>query len=291
MKFGWGWQAIAAPTSHFFLVLSNHQVKPPPDPHQMPLQRQPFLYELIPALAERGKSAAANITETLGFFKNRASEFFFGTTKTTEALDEARATELNGTEEKKIITNVYARLDYTFGLIGKQIDVQHGIDLGNTIAKADIVVGDKTILSNVPATTLLFLEKQVSIWKDLIENAPTLSNTVDWVPDTQNGKHFWRSRTPKKTTKSEKKPEVLVHFQPTQHQPGKSDLVHRDVVIATVSEVQFSGMMPSAERAALLTRLTELEIAIVAARQRANASTVPEFGISKPLFDYIFETT
>ena len=53
------------------------------------------------------------------------------------------------------------------------------------------------------------------------------------------------------------------------------------------TEVMRSGMLPQAEKTAILNRIDKLIKAIKKARQKANSTEIVEKTVAKELFDYI----
>ncbi len=60
-------------------------------------------------------------------------------------------------------------------------------DTGNQSARADVVVAGKTVLANVPVTTLLFLDKQVDDLETFVSKLPTPDPTDEWAHAPNSG--------------------------------------------------------------------------------------------------------
>src|SRR6059058_1966854 len=68
-------------------------------------------------------------------------------------------------------------------------DVTLTKEKANGAATADIKVGDKTVLSNVPVTYLLFLEKQLVDIHTFVSKLPTLDPSQSWTYDPATGQY------------------------------------------------------------------------------------------------------
>lgn len=251
-------------------------------------ERQTKLHEYLAASADRAAAATANITETVGVFKGKASDLFFGNVKIKTALDAARQAELDGREDKPIQSSVMQRLDYTLDLLTKSIDVQATIAATNQIAKASIVVDNKVLAADVPVSALLDLEKQVRAVMEMVKEAPTLPTGQDWELDPSKGDNVWKTKVPRVTTHTEKQPYSLVLLSPTDKHPGQAVEKSRDVVIAKTEETQWNSMMPSLQKAQILARLQELHIAVQQARQRANETIAVPISLGSIIKNTVF---
>jgi len=66
-------------------------------------------------------------------------------------------------------------------------DVTATKDWGNCEAKADVVVDGTVLLHQVPATYLLFLEKQLTDLHTVVKTIPLLDSSEDWHHDPATG--------------------------------------------------------------------------------------------------------
>jgi hypothetical protein len=255
----------------------------------MPTPRETKLHELIAALPDRQSAARTNVEETTAVFKHKGNDLFTGFLKVTNSLTEDRQAELDSREEKEVVTTVRNRLDYTFALIAKAIDLQLQVDTTNQHALADLVIRGQVIAENVPGITLLHIENAArKVWMDLIAGAPTLPTGVTWEVDTDKPKNVWRSKHPIERTRTEKQFYPLTLSPATDKHPAQVSKETKDVTIAKITETHWNGMIPSQEKADILARLQELMIAAQAARQRANEAVAKTPTIGEALVKYIF---
>lgn len=247
----------------------------------------PKLHELIAALPDRAAAAKANVDETVGAFSHKANDLFAGQLTVVTAIDDARKSELDIREEKEITTTVHNRLNYTFGLIAKALDVQYQVDLSNMVAKADLIVNGVTIAKDVPATTLLHIEKQTRAWMEMVKKAPTLATGINWVEDSSKGANVYKTATPVQRAKTETIPYGLILAPATEKFQAQVVKETKVNVIARIDETKWSGMIPSLAKAEILSRLQELSIAAQTARQRANEVAAVEEKLGEVLVKFI----
>lgn len=158
-------------------------------------------------------------------------------------------------------------------------------DWGNTETEADVVVDGVTIIEGAPVSYLLFLEKQLEDVKTFISKLPELAIDKDWEYDENRGCFV---TLPKETVKTKKITEFVKVFEPTEHHPGQSKEVSKDVVEGTWSLIEFSGGLPADTIKALLGRVAKLQKAVIKAREEANAIEVAQMEVADSVFNYIF---
>lgn len=163
-------------------------------------------------------------------------------------------------------------------------DITATKDLGNTVAKSDVVVDGETILHDVPVTTLIFLEKQLTDIRTVISHAPVLDPGESWSRDTETG--LWKT-APVETIRTRKVTEPVVVIQPTEKHPGQWTDRSKDIKAGTWSRTKLSGALPSTRKDQLLDRVHRLIEAVKTAREEANSTEVEFTEIAKPVFDWI----
>lgn len=146
-------------------------------------------------------------------------------------------------------------------------------DATNCNAKADVVVDGETIVSNVPATHLLWIEKKLASIVDAISKAPTLSQDVVWTKD--DGQGLYRSDAIE-TVKTKKIEEHKVVIQPTKEHPGQFVKVTEDVAVGTWKTIHLSGAITEDRKKQLLSRVEKFQQAVKVAREEANQTPVVE---------------
>jgi len=146
-------------------------------------------------------------------------------------------------------------------------------DATNCNAKADVVVDGETIVQNVPATHLLWVEKKLASIADAVSKAPVLSQDVVWARD--EGQGVYRSEAVE-TVKTKKIEEHKVVIQPTKEHPGQFVKVTEDVAIGTWKTIHLSGAITEDRKKQLLARVEKFQQAVKVAREEANQSPVVE---------------
>lgn len=168
----------------------------------------------------------------------------------------------------------------------RQADVVATKDVTNTRARADVIVDGNVILSNVPVTTLLYLEKMLGNVGEMIKKLPVLDPEVDWGngPDAATG--LWKS-SPEQTVRTKKVPKAFVKAPATDKHPAQVDTFTEDVIVGTWEKTLFSGAFPASTKLDLLRRAQTLQASVKMAREYANQAEVTETKIGGPIFDYL----
>lgn len=160
-------------------------------------------------------------------------------------------------------------------------------DDANQQAVSDVVVDGKTILSAVPVTFLLFLEKELVGLHTLVKSLPILDPSEDWTWDEKQGVYV---NQPTTTTRSKKVPKVLEKAPATDKHPAQVDVYTEDVTIGTWKTIKFSGAMPATDVAKLVARVEKLQRAVKFARESANSLDVgPTATYGDGIAAYLFE--
>lgn len=194
-------------------------------------------------------------------------------------------------EQSDIQTTVTHELEWITGISIKTIDTSHQIDVANTVAKADIVTEDgDAIATDVPATSLLQLEKQLKEVQALVTAIPTLDPAKGFVADEASGKGIYRARDVNKS-RTRKDQKVITLAPATDKHPAQAQLVPVDVVTGTIREQEWSALLTPALKSNLLERCEVLVRAVKKARARANEVEVDVVGhkIGKALLGYVFK--
>jgi len=163
-------------------------------------------------------------------------------------------------------------------------DIVAAKDHANCIAKADVVVNGETLLENVPATHLLFLEKQLSDMQAAIDSLPVLDPAYDWTLDPSSSLH---KSEPTQTTKTKKVEEPLVLYPATPEHPAQTQVKTVDRVVGTWKTTRQSGAVTASRKKVLSKRVRELVKAVKYAREEANEAEAPEKRVGERLFNYL----
>jgi hypothetical protein len=164
-------------------------------------------------------------------------------------------------------------------------DVTLSKEKANAKATANVVVGNTTILSDVPVTYLLFLEKQLTDVHTFVKGLPTLDSAEEWEFDANTGTYVTEVT---KTVKTKKIPKNWVKAEATDKHPAQVEIFHEDVIVGTWSTRKSSGALPATRVNELLSRVEALQTAVKFAREEANNTEITEAKAGKAVFDYLF---
>lgn len=243
------------------------------------------LHQLLAVLPEKNKAATASLHENLKTFSDKA-HIFNGQSKTVKAFNDSRAQEFNTQEQTHVADTVKNRLEFTFGIIAASIDLEATVDLANTKAKAKVEL-EGLDLPELPAVTLLQIEKQCAEWKKLILAAPTLPLGINWVPVPDLGANIVQAEQVDRTMKTERKTVPVVLYDATDKHPAQVKEAVKDENVAVIEVTKYSGLMSAREKADLLIRLNKLHEAVVKARCAANEQEVAQVTIGEKLTNFL----
>lgn len=156
-------------------------------------------------------------------------------------------------------------------------------DAGNQTATADVVVDGNVLLPQVPVTTLLFLEKQLTDLYALVSKLPVLDAAETW---TKNNNGEWAT-APTLTSKSKKVPRTLVKAQATDKHPAQVEVFTEDTVVGHWSTIKLSGALAAPDRDFLTEKIRTLQTAVKTAREQANMTEVTDRKIGQVIFDWL----
>lgn len=160
-------------------------------------------------------------------------------------------------------------------------------DWTNCVAAGHIMIDGQMLVSAVPVSYLLFLEKQLNDLRTLVSSMPTLDIAEDWTKDPDSGLY---KTLPTSTHRTKKIEEPLVLVQPTKEHPAQVKVMTRDVITGYWDTVKHSGAMPRTDKDALLERIEKLAIAVKEAREGANMEDeepVPK--VANAIFGYLYD--
>lgn len=193
-------------------------------------------------------------------------------------------------QQSDLQSTVPQELSWIADLWSKPLDVSYQVAEANMKARADVVMEDGTmLLTNVPATALLELEKRAGEIQDLLMGVPTLDPAKGFTADTTRGANIFKARDISKT-RTKKDIKVITLAPATEQHPAQAQMVNVDVATGSVLEQEWSGLITPARKAELLERIEAVRRAIKQARQRANdvemaKTDLPTCG--KAIFDYV----
>ena len=225
----------------------------------------------------------AFLSETYKTFQKPA--LFNGVVRTYQKRDEAG--EDLPAEQTKVVASADDMLKEIIQNMVEAFDVTAAKDWGNQVAKADLVVDGLVLLRDVPATFLLYLDKQLKDLKAELTKMPELDPGTVWSYDQTTG--LYKSE-PQTTTRTKKVTEPIVLYHATPEHPAQTQLISRDVLAGTWTVINYSGAVPKALKRIWMDRLNRLTDAVKIAREAANEAEAKIEPVSRPIFDYLFGT-
>lgn len=187
-------------------------------------------------------------------------------------------------ERKNVQYTVFAALAEFQNVISDLWDATATQDWANTHARADIRVGDKVIVPDVPVTYLMFLEKQLQDLHTFVSHLPTLDPAEKWSWDDTS--EVYRSES-YGTVKTKKALKNHVKAEATDKHPAQVEVFTEDVRIGEWTVTKFNGSIPASEKTRMLERIRQLQEGVKFAREEANSIEVETKKIAKGLFDFV----
>nr|CAA9285384.1 FIG01134179: hypothetical protein [uncultured Armatimonadetes bacterium] len=170
-------------------------------------------------------------------------------------------------------------------VLTRLFDVTATKDWANCKARADVMVDGNVLLKDVPATYLLFLEKQIVDLHTFVKKLPVLDAAETWEYDASAD--TWATE-PVQTVKTKKVPRNHVKAEATDKHPAQVEVYHEDVVVGFWRTVKFSGALPAKRVNELLERVEKLQQAVKFAREEANSMEAEDQKIGGKVFHYLF---
>lgn len=247
----------------------------------------PKLHEVL-AVESGLQTAAKKINEETVRTFGKKDEHFVETTREVKHFSEEDQ-KLDTSETKAMVTTVFDKLIYNAGPNIRAYDAYLQKEATNQKAHADVVIGEKTLLTAVPATVLLGLETKLTELRVVYEAIPTLQPGPTWQSDSaaRGAGGVYRAAEPDVTFRTRKTVRPIIMAPATEHHPAQVQAVQEDLPIARITTSHKSGMITSAQKSDLLERIDQMLRAVKRARQRANATEVEKRQMGKVLFDFI----
>jgi hypothetical protein len=195
------------------------------------------------------------------------------------------SSEMFPPDNKKIQAFAPEMLGQYIGLRKEVFDLELSKDLTNAGARADIIIDDEVIASELPATTLLFLEKELTDLRTFISAIPVLDAAENWSIAPNNP--FIHQTAPEKVSRTKKVEKALVMYEATKDHPAQVKTVVEDVIIGTWETVKTTSAISVTDKLALWQRVNLLVDAVKQARERANGAIVVERKLGSAIFDFV----
>lgn len=167
------------------------------------------------------------------------------------------------------------------------VDVTARKDWTNCVARGDVAVDGAVIIAGAPVSFLLFLEKQLTDLRTLVDNMPVLDEGDNWTKDANSGLYKTEAIQTHRTKKLQK---PIVLYPATPEHPAQTQIITEDVIAGFWNQVKQSGAMPKPEKQALAERVEKLLRATKEAREAANMNEeveTPKVGAA--IFGFLLE--
>ena len=188
-------------------------------------------------------------------------------------------------ESTKVQMKAEEIIQQTAAILTRLFDVTATKDWANNIARADVALDGQPLLTQVPVTYLLFLEKQLVDLHTFVKKLPTLDASETWSFDA--AADCWATE-PVQTVKTKKIPRNHVKAEATEHHPAQVEVYYEDIAVGYWRTVKFSGALPGKRVSELLDRVERLQQAVKFAREEANNTEVADQKVGEKVFQFLF---
>jgi hypothetical protein len=171
------------------------------------------------------------------------------------------------------------------GSLTRLFDVTATKDHANCSARADVSVDGRAVLTDVPVTYLLFLEKQLADLHTFVKKLPVLDAAESWSLDPSTD---WWKTDAVRTIRTKKVPRNHVKAEATEKHPAQVEVYYEDVPVGYWTTVKFSGALPARRVNELVERVEKLQQAVKFAREEANGVEVTDRRVGDAVFGYLF---
>lgn len=231
-----------------------------------------------------GKKSTTQQVITSVYHLLEKSKLFNGLTKTYEPIDDEG--DKLPPESARVQQNVNHVLNGVRQSLVDMFDIVASQDAGNTLAKANVVVDGQTILTNVPAVTLIFLEKQLTDLASFVSKIPTLDPAQKWEYDPNSDLYETEPIVRHRAIKVER---PIVLYNATEQHPAQTQLITKDELVGYWHEKKLSGAWPAKRKKEVAQKIAKLKEAVVLAREEANSQEADSVHIGEEIFDYILK--
>ena len=248
----------------------------------------PHLHEILAVEKSLAESSNHVIKDTVKNLADRRT-LFEGTVKTHQIFEDLKQHLVQATENKEIQSTVNEQLDYMAASVAKYYDVVLQKESANQTARADIIIDNHVLATDIPAIVLLGLESKLLSLVAVYNAIPTLDSAKSWTPAVGYAKpNVFVGTFPEERQHGIVSKEWKEISPATANHPAQLKEVEAASVIGKYTITSFSASLTSEDKAARIARLQSLIRAVKEARQRANNVEVTSFpGFGEAIFNYI----
>lgn len=245
-----------------------------------------FQHQIVAIVGDRKERWKKSSTEAYQLFQR--TDQFSGFTRTYRPTreDEAQLPP----ENKRPQASVGGVLSKMKAAMISALDTVRTQDEGNMLARADLVLfdedsGNTETIKDIPATHLLFLEKQATDILTMAQAIPVLDNAEVWNLDQASG--LYRT-DPHGAIRTRKVPRVIVKYDATKEHPAQTEMITEDIPVGVFDTTRFSGAVPQTEKDRIVRRATIFAESVKKAREQANTVEVTDSKEGGQIYDFIF---
>ena len=206
-----------------------------------------------------------------------------GLTRNYEPLDDDG--DQLPSEFQKVQFSVADLNDRLTTALARMYDVNASVDKTNQTASASLKFGGN-VIDDVPVTTLMWLDKQLTELASYVGKLPILDPAFDWEYDEHTG--TYRTQVVK-THRSTKITKPIVLYPATEKHAAQTQMAVEDKITGYWSAQKLSGAIPLAEVRAILERLGIIREAVITAREEANTAPVEDVEIGDTILGWVFD--
>ncbi len=159
-------------------------------------------------------------------------------------------------------------------------------DRTNQDAKADVVVSGQTILRDVPATTLIYLNNQLDHLHEVVTAIPVLDSGEEWDFDRTTG--LMKAKHESWSIREEKRKKALVLYPATDKHPAQTQPIEELEAVGKWTTTKYAGGIYLTELKRILSKVDTLRTAVKMALEQANMAPVVQMNVGQPIMTFIF---
>lgn len=230
------------------------------------------------------QGAKTNLKKPLdaAYHEFKRPPLFNGFSRTYRRLDEENG-ELFPEEGEIVQRNVEDVLLDVAPLWARVVDLQTTVDRTNQEAFGTIRIGEE--VWDLPAVTLIWLDKQLTELHTLITNAPEVNPTKEWFADAATGGFRTGARV---SIKTKKVPKALILAPGDGKFPAQVQAYNEDVTIGHWDTTDYSGATVPSRKREILDRISALRDQVKLALSTANDAEANDLKLGAELFAHLF---
>ncbi len=246
------------------------------------------LHQVLAVEKELAAQSKTILTETVKVFKEPS--LFNGFVKTLKMFDSSREDEEASQRTfNNITTDVMSRVNYAIPFLTRHLDCIFQKEATNGIAKASVMIdGTGVLLKDVPAVTLLRMEKELAAYRAVFAKIPTQQAGIDYVLDESMPGAIYKTAEQVKTQKIEKNIEFRVAAKATEQHPAQIKELMINEQVGEYTETKWTGCITSKKKMEIMSKFEILIQAVKIARSKANNAEIVKVDSTKNMLEWIF---